>query len=113
MRKLLVILAGVAVPVAALGFWYWKATAAPRNHFRTAVAERGTLVATIAATGTLQPEEVVDVGAQVAGRIEFLGPDLQAHQKVTNWGSEVDGPDHASFSRTTWLTADPFARPAI
>jgi len=43
--------------------------------FRTALVTRGDLLVTISATGTLEPEEVVDVGAQVAGRIERLGPD--------------------------------------
>jgi len=43
--------------------------------FRTAAVTRGDLVVTVSATGTLEPEEVVDVGAQVAGRIERFGPD--------------------------------------
>jgi HlyD family secretion protein len=43
--------------------------------FRTTLVTRGDLLVTISATGTLEPEEVVDVGAQVAGRIERLGPD--------------------------------------
>ena len=41
--------------------------------FRTAGVERGDLVVTVSATGTLEPEEVVDVGAQVVGRIEEFG----------------------------------------
>src|SRR5205809_4801732 len=93
MRKLIIIVVVVLTLGAGAVWGYWKMTAAPRNHFRTAVVERGRLEATIAATGTLQPEEVVDVGAQVAGRIEFLGNDPDSAQKVINWGSEVDGPE--------------------
>jgi len=37
--------------------------------FRTAAVERGNLIVTISATGTVEPEEVIDVGAQVAGQI--------------------------------------------
>ena len=37
--------------------------------------KRGNLIATISATGTVEPEEVIDVGAQVAGRIVEFGKD--------------------------------------
>jgi HlyD family secretion protein len=43
--------------------------------FRTAPVERKGLIAIVAATGVLQPEDVIDVGAQVAGRVEHFGPD--------------------------------------
>ena len=43
--------------------------------FRTGVVERGDLILTVEATGTLEPEEVVDVGAQVVGRIKSFGLD--------------------------------------
>jgi HlyD family secretion protein len=43
--------------------------------FRTAPVERKMLIAVVAATGVLQPEDVIDVGAQVAGRVERFGPD--------------------------------------
>jgi HlyD family secretion protein len=92
MKKLMVIVAVLAVSGTAVGWWYLRANGATQTTFRTAVVERGRLEATIAATGTLQPEEVVDVGAQVAGRIEYLGKDPDSAQKVINWGSEVDGP---------------------
>src|SRR5258708_36312347 len=41
----------------------------------TATVKRGDLVATITATGTIEPVEVVDVGAQVAGLILSFGKD--------------------------------------
>lgn len=43
--------------------------------FRTALVESGDLILTVEATGTLEPEDVVDVGAQVVGRIERFGLD--------------------------------------
>ncbi len=45
---------------------------------RTEPVKRGDLVSIIKATGTIEPEDVVDVGAQVMGRIEDLGVDLGA-----------------------------------
>jgi HlyD family secretion protein len=89
MRKLFVIVV-VLLAVGGGAVWgYWKFTAPPANHFRTAAVERGRLEATIGATGTLQPEEVIDVGAQVAGRIESFGKDPTDPKKVITWGSEV------------------------
>ena len=65
--------------IAAIGggafLFYQRATAAPERSYRTAPVKRGSLVASISATGTVEPEEVVDIGAQVAGRINSFGTD--------------------------------------
>lgn len=58
-------------------------------NFRTATVKRGDLLSTISATGTVQPEEVVDVGAQVVGRIKNLGPDPNSPTKTIDYGSIV------------------------
>jgi HlyD family secretion protein len=44
--------------------------------FRTASVVRDDLVVTIGATGTVEPQDLVDVGAQIAGRITKFGPDI-------------------------------------
>ena len=89
MKKLLVILvlliAGGA-GATALYARYGSADAAPQ--FRTAEVTRGDLMVTISATGTVEPEDLVDVGAQVVGRIEALGPDVMAAAKQQ--GQHVD-----------------------
>ncbi|SPD73569.1 Efflux transporter, RND family, MFP subunit [uncultured Desulfobacterium sp.] len=56
--------------------------------FRTAAVSRGDLLATISATGTVEPEELVDVGAQVAGQINSFGKDKQG--KTIDYGSAVE-----------------------
>ena len=48
----------------------------------------GDLLVTISATGTVEPEEVVDVGAQVAGQILSFGKD--ANGKTVDYGSPVE-----------------------
>ena len=48
--------------------------------------------ATVGATGTLQPREVVDVGAQVLGQIIAIGKDANTNSGIVDWGSEVQGP---------------------
>ena len=56
--------------------------------YRTAEVTRGDLLATIGATGTVEPEEVIDVGAQVAGQILSFGKDAQG--KPVDYGSVVE-----------------------
>jgi len=56
--------------------------------YRTVAVKRGDLLATLGATGTLEPEAAVDVGAQVAGVIVAFGEDKSG--KPMNWGSTVE-----------------------
>jgi len=55
---------------------------------RTAVVTRGSLSTVISATGTIEPEEVVDVGAQVGGQINFFGKDKDG--KAVDYGSVIE-----------------------
>jgi HlyD family secretion protein len=57
---------------------------------RTAAVERSDLLFTIDATGTVEPEEVVDVGAQVAGKIQSLGADPRSATRTIDYGSPVN-----------------------
>ncbi len=56
--------------------------------FRTVPVKLGDLQAVISATGTVEPEEVVDVGAQVAGRIVAFGTDKNGQE--VDYGSVVE-----------------------
>jgi HlyD family secretion protein len=53
----------------------------PPPNLRTATVKRGELLSVINATGTIEPEELVDVGAQVAGRIKEFGIDPNDPEK--------------------------------
>lgn len=90
MKKLIVLLIVVLSLGGGLGFWYYKTKAGPGTTFRTSAVTVGTLKATIGATGTIEPEEVIDVGAQVAGRIENFGDDPSNPGKTVNYGSQVE-----------------------
>jgi HlyD family secretion protein len=90
MKKLLILLLVLTAVGGGVGFWYWNASNGPRNSFRTATVERGYLEATIAASGTVQPEDVIEVGAQVAGRVEKFGVDPLDPNKTVSFGSEVE-----------------------
>ncbi len=54
---------------------------------RTGKVTRGDFVSKVQATGTLEPQELVDVGAQVTGEIKEFGLDLAG--KRVDYGSEV------------------------
>jgi HlyD family secretion protein len=78
----------VSAGLVAGGAWlFTRRTAEPVATYETTKVRRGDLVARISATGTLEPEEVVDVGAQVAGQILSFGKDEQG--KPIDYGSAV------------------------
>jgi HlyD family secretion protein len=85
---------GIAVAVlAGGGIWFWIGRGHPQASYSLAEVKRGRLEATVGSTGTLQPREIVDVGAQVAGRIIYIGKDSATRSKIVDWGSEVQGPE--------------------
>ena len=73
-----------------LGLWYYNETQTQRFAFRTVDVIRGDLLATISALGTLEPQEVVDVGAQIAGEILTFGRDPNDPGKAISFNSRVE-----------------------
>lgn len=78
---------GVAATLAALPFF--QPAAGETAVWKTTRVERGNLEVTISATGTLEPEEVIDVGAQVAGKILEFGRDPVTGGPI-DYGSVVE-----------------------
>ena len=85
-------MASMALAVVAVGggvaMWRSCGENEEATKLRTALVKRADLLATIGATGTVEPEELVDVGAQVAGQINSFGKD--ANGKTIDYGSVVD-----------------------
>lgn len=52
-----------------------------RSRFVTVTAERGSIEATVSATGTLNPVRMIEVGTQTSGRIEMI--DVDFNSRVT------------------------------
>jgi HlyD family secretion protein len=89
-RKVIVtilIVIGLAM-ISGVGVWSFWSKGKKVPTFRTVSVKRGDLVATISATGTVEPEVVVDVGAQVSGLISTFGKDK--YGKIIDYGSVVD-----------------------
>jgi HlyD family secretion protein len=91
MRKIIILIVLVLI-LGGAGAWYWRAHVSQQTTFRTVKVFRGDLRATISATGTLQPQELVDVGAQVNGPVKGLGKDPADPTKSIDYGSAVEGP---------------------
>ncbi len=87
MKKILafILLAGLLV---GGGAGYWRRGSTTAVSFRTEPVRRGDMVVCISATGTVEPEEVIDVGAQVAGQILSFGKD--ANGRTVDYGSPVE-----------------------
>lgn len=70
------------------GYWYFSGEeAVAQTQFKTAAAVVDDFVSKVQATGTLEPQELVDVGAQVTGEIKEFGVDTEGRQ--VDYGSEV------------------------
>jgi len=67
----------VAVALALAGWWYWPpGDDAPSAQYRTQQVDRGDIVQTITANGTLSPLTVVQVGTQVSGTVHKIHVDF-------------------------------------
>lgn len=89
MRVRTLAFSAILVAAAGVGGWYWSTRSSAVPAFRTATIQRGDLRATISATGTIEPDDVVDIGAQVAGRIIRLGKDPQNPAKTVDYDTPV------------------------
>ena len=69
----------VVTAVVGTAVVYFRANAAADTpHVSTGAVTRGTVIAQVEATGTLQPVDTVEVGTQVSGTIATLGADFNS-----------------------------------
>lgn len=82
-KKIVIIVAVIVVIII-----YVHGSNGKKLSYRTVPVTRGDLSSTIEATGTVEPEELVDVGAQVAGIINEFGKDRDGN--TVDYGSVVE-----------------------
>lgn len=80
MKKQAIIFVMVMLIGACIGWYYKHATTSPPMQYATETAHIGSLETQVLATGTVQALELVEVGSQVTGQVNFLG--VQLGQKV-------------------------------
>ena len=91
MKKMLRVLLVLVILGALAGGAYWGyqryAGGKTTVRYNTEPVVRADIASTISATGTVEPEELVNVGAQVTGKIVSFGTD--ADGKSVDYGSRV------------------------
>ncbi len=90
MRTLLVILGLVVLAAGGAAYYARHSAATSGTTYRVAAVQRGDVAPTISATGTLEAEDFINVGAQVAGLIVSFGKDIQGKQIDFNSVVEKD-----------------------
>ncbi len=85
-----IIVALVIVTGAILGLTVFKSGKNGKVEYRTEVIGKGDIEALVVTSGTLNPIETVDVGAQVSGKIEKLYADFNSVVKKGDVVAELD-----------------------
>ena len=87
-----IIAALILMALAGGGWWYYTRSNsdAAATQFRTAKIEKGPLVATVSATGTLNPVVSVSVGSQVSGQLKEIFVDFNSAVKKGQLVARID-----------------------
>ncbi len=80
-RRLLSFFIIVLVAAGATGVWFYAQGRGGTPKFRVVRVEKGSLVATVSATGNLNAVITVQVGSQVSGQIKQLFADFNSQVK--------------------------------
>jgi HlyD family secretion protein len=83
----MVLIAGVAV---AAGVWFFQRGKSDGPQYQSTAADRGEIIQTVTATGTLNPVVNVTVGSQVSGRISKLYVDFNSPVTKGQVLAEID-----------------------
>ncbi len=86
-RSLFIIL-GIAVVIGLIAWRVFRKKDVVLPNLQTVSVKRADVLSSISATGTVEPEEVVDIGAQVTGQILSFGNDTAG--KSIDYGSQVE-----------------------
>ena len=76
--------------LAGGGYWWSQRNAAEAVQYRTGKLERGNLLATVAASGAVNPVALVTVGTQVSGQIKELLVDFNSEVKAGQLLARID-----------------------
>jgi HlyD family secretion protein len=87
-KKTIIVIVAIGL-IGIISLWLSRYSAGGNGlYYSAAEVKRGNLTITISATGTVEPEEVIDVGAQVAGIVDYFGKDKDGNS--IDYGSVVE-----------------------
>jgi HlyD family secretion protein len=91
MKKVTWIAAAVVLALAGGGGWWWSQRGKDGDvSYRTAKIERGSLQATVSASGAVNPVTQVSVGTQVSGQIKELYVDFNSEVTAGQLIAQID-----------------------
>lgn len=90
MKRWLIFAGVVAVVAGAAGVLWWRSRETEATNYRTVTVEKGDLVQTVRASGTVKPIRLVDVGTQVNGPIQKLNVDFNDLVKAGDLVAQID-----------------------
>ncbi len=82
--------AAVVILGSGIAWFYHRAEAHEAPAYRTVTIERGTLQASVSATGALGADTTVQVGTQVSGQVSAIYVDFNAHVKKGQLLARID-----------------------
>ena len=84
----------ILVPLLLAGGWYARSTFLgerdPATHYQFSAVQRGDIEDVVTATGTLQPRDYVDVGAQVSGQLRKIHVEVGNTVEAGQLLAEID-----------------------
>ncbi len=91
-RSIRIPLVILALIFAAGGTYYWQKQSASQSQekYKTQVVDRGDIVQSISANGTLSPVVLVNVGTQVSGTLKRLNADFNSRVREGQVLAELD-----------------------
>jgi len=89
-RRFLILLVITVAALVATAAWFHAQGRGAVPKYQFAVAEKGSLTATVSATGTLNPVITVQVGSQVSGQIKHLFADFNSQVKKDQLIARID-----------------------
>ncbi len=84
------ILIGAVIVIAAGGYFYHRQRQASPVNYNTVTVTRGELLATVTATGILNPVKSVQVGCQVSGTLREINVDFNSQVKAGDLIAQID-----------------------
>lgn len=103
-KKILLLLVVIGGIVGAVSFARMRSQAKVKPEILTAKVERGSVISTVTATGSLQPLTTVDIRSKAGGRVDLLAVEVGTVVKTGQLIAKIDPTDTLANVRTA--TAD-------
>jgi macrolide-specific efflux system membrane fusion protein len=89
-------LVAVIVILVIGGLWHWLGSGGAKVTYVTEPVVRGSIENLVTATGSLQPRQYVDVGAQVSGQLKKIHVEVGSEVKAGDLLAEIDATVYAA-----------------